>query len=126
MKRIWIGIGLLIGLLVGGIWSAKFMEDNQRLCAGDLRRASGLVLEEDWPLAEALTKRAEDRWEKKRHVTASLADHGQMDEIDGFFARLKVYGAAHDAVSYSGTCAHLAQLMEALGESHSFLWWNLL
>ena len=126
MKRIWIGIGLLAALLVAGIWVAESMEDSHLPGAQDLRRASELVLEEDWSKAEALTKRARDKWEKKWRMTASVADHEPMDQIDGMFAELKVYAKVKDEVAYSGTCAHLAELMEALGHAHSFNWWNLL
>lgn len=126
MKRIWIGIGLLAALLVAGIWVAESMEDSHLPGAQDLRRASELVLEEDWSKAEALTKRARDKWEKKWRMTASVADHEPMDQIDGMFAELKVYAKVKDEVAYSGTCAHLAELMEAMGHAHSFNWWNLL
>ena len=126
MKRIWIGLGLLIALLAAGIWVAESMEDIHNPCASDLRRASALALEEDWSKAEALTKRARDSWEKKWHTTASFADHEPMDEIDGMFAELKVYAKVKDEVAYSGTCAHLAELMEAMGHAHAFNWWNLL
>lgn len=126
MKRIWIGIGLLAALLVLGIWTAEVMEDSQLPCAKDLRRASELALEEDWSQAEALTKRARDKWEKRWRITAALADHEPMDEIDSIFAELKVYAAVRDEVAYSGTCAQLAELMEAMGAAHSFNWWNLL
>lgn len=126
MKRIWIGIGLLVFLLVAGIWVAEVMEDSHKPGAEDLRRASQLALEEDWPMAEALSKRARNKWEKKWRVTASTADHEPMDEIDGLFAELKVYARAKDEVAYSGTCAHLAELLEAMAQAHVFNWWNLL
>lgn len=126
MKRIWIGIGLLAALLLAGIWVADAMEDSHEPGAADLRRASQLALEEDWATAEALTKRARDTWEKRWRVTASFADHEPMDEIDGMFAELKVYASAKDEIAYSGTCAHLAELMDAMGKAHSFNWWNLL
>ncbi|MBQ7802204.1 MAG: DUF4363 family protein [Oscillospiraceae bacterium] len=126
MKRIWIGIGLLAALLIGGLWVADAMEDSHLPGAKDLRRASELALEEDWLRAEALTGRAREKWERKWRVTASVADHEPMDEIDGMFEELKTYARARDEVAYSGTCAHLAALLEAMGHAHSFNWWNLL
>lgn len=126
MKRIWIGIGLLVVILIAGIWVAETMENIQKPNADDLRRASQLALEEQWPLAEALTKRARDTWEKKWHLTASVANHAPMDEIDGLFAQLKVYAKVRDQISYSGTCAYLAERIEAMGHEHAFHWWNLL
>lgn len=126
MKRIWIGIGLLAVLLISGIWAAESMERSHLPGAKDLRRAAELVLEEDWSQAEALTGRAREKWEEKWRVTASIADHEPMDEIDGMFAELKTYASIRDEVAYSGTCAHLAELLEAMGHAHTFNWWNFL
>lgn len=126
MKRIWIGIGLLIVLLIGGLWISNTMADTHLPSAEDLEEASQLALEEDWDRASALMNRAKEKWQKKWRVTASFADHEPMDEIDGMFAELTVYAKARDTEEFSGTCAHLAKLMKAMGDSHSFNWWNLL
>lgn len=126
MKRIWIGIGLLAALLALGIWTSEVMERSQAPGVKDLRRASALALAEDWPRAEALGKRAGDRWKKQRNLTAAIADHKPMDTIDGIFAELEVYAATRDTAAYSASCVHLAQLLESFGNAHSFSWWNLL
>lgn len=126
MKRIWIGIGLLIALLAAGLWVSESMEEAHLPGAKELRKASQLALEEQWPQAEALTKQARSKWEEKWHVTASFADHEPMDEIDALFAELKTYAAVRDEAAYSGTCAYLAELLEAMGHAQSFSWWNLL
>ena len=126
MKRIWIGVGILAVLLVLGIWVAEVMENSHHPGARDLRRASELVLEEEWAAAEALTRRARSKWQGAWRFSAALADHEPMDQIDGLFAELKVYAAARDETAYGGTCAHLAELLEAMGHAHGFTWWNLL
>lgn len=126
MKRIWIGIGLLAALLLSGLWISEAMEDAHLPAARDLDQAAELALEDEWGKAEALTKRARENWEKNWHATAAIADHEPMDAIDALFAELKVYAAAEDEVSYSGTCAHLASLLEAMGKCHGCNWWNLM
>ena len=126
MKRIWIGIALLAAMLIGGIWVAEVMEQSHFPSARDLRRASELALESDWSRAEALARRAKEKWQKKWPVTASFADHEPMDEIDALFAELETYGKARDKTAYSAACAYLAEALEALGAAHSFNWWNLL
>ena len=126
MKRIWIGIVLLGVLLIGGIATGEFMEQAHIPVAQDVRQAGEVVLRDQWELAQALVKRAQDRWEEKWPVTAAIADHEPMDEIDALFAQLKTYAAAKEEIAYSAACAHLASLLEAMSHSHSCNWWNLM
>lgn len=125
MKRMWIGVGLLVLVLVSGILATNFMEGHTP-GAADLNRAAKLALEEQWDTAEAFAGRAERDWQKKRPVTACFTEHEPMEAIDGMFAQLEVYAKARDAVAYSGTCAYLAAQLEAMGEIHKFTLWNLL
>lgn len=126
MKRLWIGAALLAVMLVSGLWVTKAMQDIQEPVAKDLEEAAHLALEDEWGKAEALTTRARKQWQKKWHMTAAVADHEPMDEIDALFAELEVYAKSADSVSYSGTCAHLAELLKAMSEAHGLNWWNLL
>ena len=126
MKRIWIGVILLSALLVTGFWLSGFMKEAHLPAAQDLRRAGELALEEQWGPAQAYAKRGQDRWKKKWPVTAAIADHEPMDEIDALFAQLKTYAAAKEEIAYSAACAHLASLLEAISHSHSCKWWNLM
>ena len=126
MKRIWIGIVLLGVLLISGIGAGEFMEQAHDPVARDVRQAGDLALQGQWELAQALVKRGQDRWEEKWPVTAAIADHEPMDEIDALFAQLEVYAAAKDQITYTALCAHLASLLEAISQSHSLNWWNLM
>ena len=126
MKRIWIGVVLLGVLLLGGIGTGEFMEQAHIPVARDVQQAGELVLQGQWELAQALVKRGQDRWEEKWPVTAAIADHEPMDEIDALFAQLKTYAAAKEEIAYSAACAHLASLLEAMSHSHSCNWWNLM
>ena len=126
MKRIWIGIILLTALLGTGFWMSNFMVQSHNPVAQDIRQAGNLALEEQWGAAQAYAKRGKDRWETKWPVTAAFADHEPMDEIDALFARLDAYAEAEEEVAYSALCAHLASLLEAVSQSHSMKWWNLM
>ena len=126
MKRIWIGIILLVVLLGAGFWISGFMGQAHLPVARDLRRAGELALEEQWGPAQAFAKRGKDQWEEKWPMIAAIADHEPMDEIDALFSQLEVYAEAREAVPYSTACAHLASLLEALSQSHSLNWWNLM
>ena len=126
MKRIWIGVVLLGALLIGGIGTGEFMEQAQTSVARDVQRAGELALEGEWTLAQALVKRGQDRWEEKWPVTAAIADHEPMDEIDALFAQLKTYEKTRDGAAYSALCSHLGSLLEALSQGHRCKWWNLM
>ena len=126
MKRIWIGIGLMIGLLVAGLWVADRMEDTHLEAARQLDRSVQMVQNRDWSGAELAAARARVIWDEKRKFTASFADHEPMDAIDALFAELKIYVSRRDPVSFCAAAAHLARLLEAMAGSHSLTWWNLL
>ena len=126
MKRIWIGIILLTALLGAGFWISSFMAQSHNPVAQDIRQAGNLALEEQWGAAQAYAKRGQDRWETKWPVTAAFADHEPMDEIDALFAQLETYAKVKDEQAYSALCAHLASLLEAVSQSHSLKWWNLM
>ena len=126
MKRIWIGIILLTVLLGAGFWTSNFMDRTHTPIAQDIRRAGQHALEEHWSTARAFAKRGHDRWEKKRPVTAAIADHEPMDEIDALFAQLETYGKTRDSGAYSALCGHLGSLLEALSQGHRCKWWNLM
>ena len=126
MKRIWIGIILLAALLTAGLQISKFMKEAHLPVVQDIRRAGQLALEEQWGPAEAYARRGQELWEKKWPVTAAIADHEPMDEIDALFAQLNVYADEKETLAYSAACAHLASLLEAISQSHSCNWWNLM
>ena len=126
MKRIWIGLVLLGALLIGGIGTGEFMEVAHVPVARDVKQAGEYALQGEWTLAQALVKRGQDRWEEKWPVTAAIADHEPMDEIDALFAQLKTYEKTRDGAAYSALCSHLGSLLEALSQGHRCKWWNLM
>lgn len=125
MKRLWIGIGLMAVMLLAGILTPVILEKSHTPVVEDLGRAAELALEENWEGAARFSRRAEEKWQKTRPVTASFADHEPMDEIEALFAQLKIYGRVGDRVAYSSTCVYLASQLDALGDYHNLTLWNL-
>lgn len=126
MKRIWIGAALLVLMLVSGILVAEFMERSHSPNAEDLNQAAALAMDGSWNKAEALAAKARKNWAKTRALTAAFVDHEPMEEIEGLFAKIDVCAAERNRLDFSSTCAYLARLMEALGESHSLNLRNLM
>ncbi len=126
MKHLWIGAGLLAALFVVCILLSGPLENAHHIPAQDLDRAADAAVKEDWALASALCIRARKQWESHRNLTAALARHDPIEQIDAGFAMLDRYAACEDAASFAATCSQLAVQLRSLPQSHSFRWWNLL
>lgn len=126
MKRTWIGIGLLAALLILGLFTARWMERCHSPVAGNLKQAAEAAMAQDWNRAELLADRARGSWERSRKITAVLADHGPMEEIDSLFAELKIFLLAREQVHFASVCGQLSRQVEAIGEAHGLMWWNIL
>ena len=126
MKRTWIGLGLLAAILALSLWGADYMGKCHGASARDLNRSASLAGEGQWGQAEALMRRAEKNWQKKRGVTAAFADHEPMDEAEGLFAQLEVYARERDAAAFSAAAARLATLLQAIADAHRLNLVNLL
>ena len=126
MKRMWIGVGLLVLALVGGVLSAEWMDKTHESIGADIEKAAVHAMAEEWSQADALAHHARRAWEKKRPVIAALADHEPLETVDSLFDQLKVYSAAGDSTAYCVLCADLRQLLEALGDYNKLTVSNLL
>ena len=126
MKRGWIGLGLLVLLLVGGLLVTWRMDHCHRTIAADLDRAAGFALQENWEQAAACAQSAKNGWQAGWNLSAAFADHEPMENIDSLFAQLETYAALRDNAAFSALCAQLARQIEAMGDAHGLTWWNLL
>ncbi len=126
MKRSWIGFFMLLGLLLGSIWSAGLMVRIHEPVSEKLQQAAQLSMAGNWEQAETAFREAEEGWEQRTHIRACFADHNPVEEIDADFKILKACCAARETVSFSGGCLQLARQVAAVGEAHEPVWWNLL
>lgn len=125
MKRLWLGVGVLLALLGASIWAMVYTDKIHGHISQTLQDASRTALEQDWVLATALEKEARAKWEQSWRITAALSDHTELDEIDAGFARLSVYGRDGHVTDFAAESAALAKQVEALGEGHRLSWQNL-
>ena len=126
MKRCWIGAGFLIALLVLGLFATWGMDRCHNDIAQDARQAAQAALEEDWNRADTLTGQAQGKWRRCWGISAALADHEVMEQINGYFAQMEVYSQARDKASFAAACAQLEVAAEAMADAHSLQWWNIL
>ena len=123
MRRIWIGVGILLGLLVLGISVMQITDRGLGAVSEALQQAAEA---RDWSEAVSLAQTAQKQWKQRWYLMASLADHTDIDAIDGLFAQLKVCQQYNAQANHATLCAHLSEAVRDLEENHRLTWWNLL
>lgn len=123
MKRIWIGIGILLALLALGLLVMRITDRQLGEVSKTLKQAAEAP---DWDRAVTLAQEARRNWKQKWHLMAALADHTDMDKIDGIFARLEIYQKRRAETDHAAACAQLSEAIRDLEENHRLSWWNLL
>ena len=126
MKRLWFGVGLLAFLLAASLYLGDFLTDLTQPAEADLDKAAVAALEGNWPLASALYLRAQKHWDTHRKLTAALAHHDSLNQIDAGFAVIPAYAATKDTAGFCTACSALAQQLRSLPQPHGPGWWNLL
>lgn len=126
MKRLWLGVAILLTLLFLGALTTWFMDAFHEALSEDLTMAASAAAREDWETALAYTRKAEEVWQRGKRAVASVADHEPLEQVDNVFAQLRICAQMGQTENFALTCVHLAELARALGESHGLYWWNLL
>ena len=126
MKRLWIGVGLLVGIVLVGMWTTGKLNRIHIAIAEELLQSAQAAQAGNWVDADAAAENAAQGWQESWHFSAALADHTVLDEIDGLFAQAEIYRKNRSTVDYAAVCARLAQHVQALQEGHRISWWNLL
>lgn len=125
MKRLWIGVGVLLVLLALGVGSTAVMESIPGNLAEGMEEAAE-VAAVHWEKAKSLADSAREEWDRYAHIIASLTDHEPLEELEGLFFELDISRNWDDRGYFATVCARIASLAEALSESHTPHWWNLL
>jgi hypothetical protein len=79
MRRIWIGIGILVALLVTGVVAMQVMDRQLGTVTQKLEQASET---KNWDEGVSLAQEAKKLWEEKWPMMAALSDHSDMDSVD--------------------------------------------
>ena len=125
-RRFWGGVAVLAVLLALGLWVAKSMETTHKAVARHLEQAAREALAGDTKQGQQVLQKAQKLWRQRRFLTAAVADHGPMEEIDSILAQLESLAEAGDRASFAAWCSRAARLVEAIGEAHKLTWQNLL
>ena len=125
-RRFWYGLGILVFFFALGLLTAWGMENMHQPVTGTLEQAAQAALDGDVEQGIALVQTAKADWQHHRDLTAAMADHAPMEEIDSLFAQVEVYARSEKTVDFAAYCTRLARLVEAVGEAHALTWQNLL
>ena len=125
MKRLWIGVGVLLVLLSLGLGSTAVMERIPGALAENMEKAAATAATQ-WENASSLAEKAREEWGKYEHIIAALTDHEPLEELKGLFNELEVSRLWEDRGYFASVCSRIASLAKALSESHTPHWWNLL
>ena len=118
MNRCWIGVGLLLLLLVLGLFTgvamSRFLEDLAVQITALADKSPG-----DAPEMLAATVQ---KWNNRRFLTAVLSDHAPMNEADTLFLLLE----SGDEEDFRENALELAQLLHQLSRTQLPLPENIL
>ena len=126
MKRFQIGIGLLVFFLLAGAYLTWGFGRIHGPLADDMEAASALARENRWQEACAMAEQAAQKWDRWRNLTAAVADHAPLEEMDALFYQLACYKELGWEGAFSCACMELAQMARAMQESQQLTWWTLL
>lgn len=126
MKRLVIGIFVLLLLLGTGLFIAAAVRDMYRPITDLLEEASALSLSGSFPSAREKAEKAKELWERQKNATATVADHTPMEEIDHLFAEAEIYAKTAQIPHFAACCAKLAVMIGNMADAHAPNLWNLL
>lgn len=126
MKRFWLGLGILAGLLILGFWVQHHSETLHEPVVDALKKAQTAAVAEDWEQTEKQIKQAEEHWHSAMDIRSAVCDHDYLEEINTGFAALKVWRKAKDPSATAALCAELINRIDALEEAQHLSLRNVL
>ena len=126
MKRGILGIALLVLLLTGGLLSSRHMEQHHSATAMTVRNAGLLARTDRGEEAVTLARQAAGEWHSGWEISAALASHSILEEVDSLFAELETYAQTGQNLPFAALCARLACRIEAVNDAHELSLRNLL
>lgn len=125
MKRVVFGVILLAALLVLGFVSQSFMVNAHQNSAFLLERAGLEALDDNWDMAQLLYNRAKRNWDKEYHLSAALADHDPMEDVDSLYAQLGIFAQQQETTHFAALCMETAKRLQAMADAHVLSWWSV-
>ncbi len=122
MKRCYLGAGVLLVLLIFGIFSSRWLEKHYEDLENRMYTAA-MAEPEDMP---ALVESIRARWDRGRLLTAILADHQHPERAAVAFSQLSPAMNRRDKPECTRLCLEIAHIFRMLKEEQQLKWENLL
>ena len=126
MKRLAIGVGLLVIMLPLGIWVSGQFSAVYNPMAEFLEQAGAAAQGGNWDAAAEGLAQAKTLWGQWHHFSAAVADHEPLEEMEGIFGELERCLQLRSTAKFAILCRKLSALARAMAESQSISWWALL
>lgn len=126
MKRGWIAVALLVGMMALAFWNVSTLGALTGELGQSLARAEEMAEQGDWVGAAQLTQTASRRWDSKHFYLHATLEHDVTDAIAVSFAETLEFIERREAGEYSAANARLMTQLELLGEMERPLLENLL
>lgn len=122
MGRFRIGAALLAILLAAGLWAQGRMMAVHMPIADAMEAAADAAMSGSWEEAESHVRTAQSKWLDARLLTAALADHQPLEDIECLLAQLPVYAASDQPDSFAAACRDAARKIRAVADAHHLHW----
>ena len=126
MKRLWIGVSLMVILLAVGITVLLISRNFHGEFTELLEQADACAAAGNWEAAGELAAKGREKWEAYRHFWSAFTDHEPVEQMQNLFSQLEIYQKRQLEVDFSGVCRNLVNVAEAIDESHGLKWWSVL
>ena len=126
MKKGWLAVGLLAGMVVLSLWHVSALRGLTEDLGEQLRRAEELAESGDWDRAEEITKAASEQWNGRAFYLHVTLDHKTADDIAVGFAETLEFLAWQETGEYSAANARLMTQISLLYEAEQFTLKNVL
>ncbi len=118
MVRFRIGVGLLLALLVLSLGVQLGMAAAQKPVEEKLKQALSAAWAGDFSTAQGALHRAWQHWDRARTLSAMLADHAFLEDVEADFAMLSLWARKQERGDFCSLCAATILRLEAISAAH--------
>lgn len=125
MRSIAIASIAVVAVVLGGILTIKYLERSAQELSMYLERVQEAVQRENWSQAEELFDAANSRWDQIQRPWAALISHGELDELQMTFGRIKQYITCQEKSLALAELEVARLLVEHIPEKEKPHWTNI-
>lgn len=118
MVRFRIGLCLLLALLVLALGAQLGMAAAQKPVEQALKQALSAAQAGDFSAAQGALHRAWEHWDRARTLSAMLADHAFLEDVEANFAILSLWAQEQERGDFCSLCAATILRLGAISAAH--------